>query len=149
MTEGQQRAADAWKQVVRKRSIFDTVAGEGPMPPAIAIDFVQDVVDDRMVAVDLLYEAARLWLQMKMPAESKTGQWNVDIGWRMAATKLCDGLESDESVDFDSLHSFRAAVHNAVSPELRHSLFVLESWRKWTWDAERVFDILDEIDVKA
>jgi hypothetical protein len=97
MTEGQQRAADAWKQVVRKRSIFDTVAG----------------------------------------------------GWRMAATKLCDDLESDESVDFDSLHSFRAAVHNAVSPELRHSLFVLESWRKWTWDAERVFDILDEIDVKA
>ncbi len=148
MTEAQERAATAWKQVVRKRSIFDTIAGEGPMPPAIAVDYVMEVLYDRTYAVELLFDSAREWLRAKIPMIAVDALSTVCEQWRSLGEGLLRRMNPTNGIDYGGgLYSLKSNVaHTAGSG---HFLAACNDWMLWIREVEMVFDLLDHLLLEA
>jgi hypothetical protein len=75
-----ERAAEVWAMLVRTPSIVNTVAGIEPIPPAIGLDFVQDVCGNRDDAVSAILEAASEWLAVRLPGNGEDVSW-AEGGW--------------------------------------------------------------------
>ena len=142
MNEAQKKAAEAWQQMVRLPSPLDKLTGINPMPPSIALDFVQDICGSRTEAERLLFEAAKAWLLNCLP-EPKSGFEN----WRLSAEAIVRHTDADEVVDFDMLRSFRLMINRHI--DTGNDLLYCEYWRVWGLKALRVFDILDGLAVDA
>lgn len=67
------KAAEAWAMMTRPVTIFTQIAGEQPMPAAVALDFVQNVTGERDEAVTALVNAGADWLDAQT-RPSETGE---------------------------------------------------------------------------
>ena len=73
------RAAEAWAMMVRARK---------PMPAAVALDYVQDVCDDREECRRRLHANASTWLCDQLTKRG-WGRWGANPAYDL--TKLFDG----------------------------------------------------------
>jgi hypothetical protein len=80
MTATTERAAEVWAMLVRPESVLTREFGGGPIPPAVGLDFVQDVCGDRDDAVSAILEAASEWLAVRLPGNGEDVSW-AEGGW--------------------------------------------------------------------
>ena len=90
-------ARSTWAAVIRKPSILDQITGASAMPPAIAVDRVQDVAGDRNNAIDALFWAAAEVIEKALPyPEAPAPCWasaHAVPGYlRTGATSLAEAL---------------------------------------------------------
>lgn len=147
MTPQQEKATEAFNQMMRKSTPLDKLTGVVPMLPAIALDYVQDECGNRTQAEQLLFEAAKNWLREQLPAVTSGPFSGPNPRWRFAGEDLIDSLNPSESVDFVALRGFRVAINNVA--DAGQYLLVCEIWRSWVLQAEKVFDLLDAVSVEA
>ena len=138
------RAAHAWEQMVRERTVEDVFAKRHPMLPAIAIDYVQEANGERDDAVMALMRAAADWLTAKQPAPANPPD-EFDTTARDLAAHVCEHVR---------LESAMAEVHLALINEgiwrldTGHAL-ILDAWRLWVRDARRVIALCRQLFLAA
>lgn len=145
-TELESRAAEAWAMMSRKTTIFTTLAGDRePMPPAVALDYVQDVCGDRDDAMIELMRVASHQLSIVMPT---WGSGEVHRGCKADAELICSYLR-EESPGLATVHLVHIrdccymvthpgylAPDNA-SPRDRHEAL---DWNRW---ADKAMETID------
>jgi hypothetical protein len=144
MTTAELKAAEAWKLVAHKPTIFSIVAGREPMPPGQAIDYVQDETGDRDDAVSELLKAAANWLAAKAPPGNA-----VNLG--DDALVLLGDIRGEDFGHADAMWgtiSLRAqgTAQDVLAGMWRNfpdspSLTQLDAWRLWAQEAMRVIGL--------
>lgn len=152
MTELEQYAAEAWAQVVRPRSIFDTIAGTGPMPPAIALDYCQNVTGDRDDAATAILDAAARWLEDRMPTTH-----GDEISVLDDAMGLLGDLRSEH---FSHVDAARLTIYHRADERRMGRLFypgtvtpaefdAANDWCRWAADVELALRLCREVVLEA
>lgn len=132
-------ARSTWAAVVRKPSILDQITGASAMPPAIAVDRVQDVTDDRNQAIDALFWAAAEVIEQALPARSAHPRWasaHAVAGYlRVGATSLAEA----------NAHIEETGREIAQFPSREDNLFHLNAYSIWAREARRQIAICHEL----
>lgn len=141
MTATQEKAAEAWAMMVRPANPLARVM---PMPPAVALDYVQDVCGDRDEAVTALCGAAAGWLLLRVPIKPEKGDvWadEYDPLCRDDARHVseCLGAESSLAAVFVEHINERVWARTAADALLR------DAWRLWVRDARAAIDFARQL----
>jgi len=138
------RAAHAWEQMVRERTVEDVFAKRHPMLPAIAIDYVQEANGDRDDAVMALMRAASLWLESRQPKQPEQPD-EFDRTARMVASHVCGYIASESAMADVHLGQLNEGIWGLHS----HRALILDAWRLWVRDARRVIDLCRQLSAVA
>ena len=142
------KAVEAWALAIRPRTILSTLGGAEPMPPAVAIDYVQDVCGDRDDAVAALMVAAAAWLRDRMPA--LPAAWcEVDSSCRESAGLVCDYLASDSLMYAVHLWRVRYTIDSPGVLLDRGMMRAADAWQRWYRDADRARQLCRELSAAA
>ncbi len=153
-TELEAKAAEAWKQMARPRTIFDTIGGTEPFPPAYALDFCQDVCGERDDAVTALLTAAANWLRELIP----------DDPCPSASPQVADALAACGEIPGEDFGHAEVWVANVAENARRveEAYVVLQrggfswddymrasAWRRWADHATRAIELCRAVPPEA
>jgi hypothetical protein len=140
MTDSQRRAAEAWKQVVRRPSPLDVFNGE-PMPLWAAVDYVMEAGVERTEAELRLQQAAQEWIRQQFPDCNRNSFSNY---LSTLAKITCDEMLTIEGINRRGFNAFDTAL--AVGISSGHFAYSCEDWRLWLKEAERALDLLEQME---
>lgn len=137
MTATEHRATEAWAKVVREKTVLDVFAGTEPMPPAIALDYVQDECGDRDDAVMALLAAAGQWLLDTMPVAREGDEF--DSACRADAADVAAYIEAESGM----ARVFFSHIEERYERWVNYTgnALVVDGWRLWIRGARRALDL--------
>lgn len=154
MTELEQKAAEAWEHMSRRETVHTRAFGPGPMPAGVALDFVQEVTDDRDAAVEALLWAAGRWLDDRRP-EKPDVRNSASFGASSAARGhlLCESfglalsaVKEVNGINIEVMRDYAQPLNRTVTKEMMQ---VAARWLKWADDAEHAISLCRAIAAAA
>lgn len=148
MTELETRAAEAWRLVIRRKTLTDMVAGTEPMPLNVALDYVHEVADNPTAAFGALCLVASKWLIREMPQPEDNEFFRYRDCAVRAAYAIREGYFRPTLVSFELIASYLMQLNRYIAdmldPRERRAggMMAAEVWRQWRVKADNVVEKL-------
>lgn len=148
------QASSAWAAMVAPQFTLAQALKEhdpGPMPPGVALDMVQDVCDDRALAMRTLVDTASDWLDDQRPADSARPSVNNLAATGFAAL-LCLAARSKPARHLNKAEELLVSTRELVIAQqgspiaaFVHDYPILIGWSRWCDDAEHALRLCREL----
>ena len=148
MTELEHKAREAWHAVAKPETVLSRAFGGGPMPPAIALDMVQDVCGDRDDAVTAVLLAAASALRERIPDDDHAQ--NRDHAAHIVGQIPGEYFGHAELWVEDVLNNARRAEEafmmlTSITDQDFCDYSRAVEWRRWATEANRVIGLCRQL----
>jgi len=145
MTPAEQLAEKAWEGISRVVSPLKKLVGEEAMPPAIAIDMVQDETGSRDKAVELIVKAAAEWLILKAPPVLHAFSGDCDsLIWSLRAQDFDRAVVYSGAIENEAVNQGQWVLASNLQGS-RSGVFDYDNWRQWALTAYRTIEKCREV----
>lgn len=143
-SEIERKAREAWALMTRPVTPLAALTGEHPLPPGLALDYVQDVTGDRDDAVTALVRAGADWLEEQtQPGETGEVGDACMAGARVATHYLREEKFGTARV---FLEHVRAQCERALHPMAsRQDMRAAHGWFLWLKKATFALEWCDAV----
>lgn len=139
MSEIERKAREAWALMTRPVTPFTTIAGEHPLPPGLALDYVQEVTGERDDAVTALIRAGADWLDEQTQPGDAGEVGNTCIADARVATMYLRGESFGMAAVY--LSHIRDRCERAADPQVSgHDKWAAHKWNMWLKKAAHALD---------